>query len=411
MTQLKIIYREFDGFETALRKQADAFRRSHPDADFLRESTDTQTLYTRMFREGGLKRGEIDIFMCCSDWLAEAIQDQHVRCLEDDIAADPPPGWPSGWPSTVLRLQQDDEGRPWGLPYHNGPEVFMYRTDLFEDPREQLYFERAHGRPLAPPTTWSEFLDLARFFNRPDDDLYGCVVAGKPDGHNSVYDFCIHLWSRGGELLNDAGKPIFNSHAGRESLRFYLDLIHSHQVTQPKPWEYDSLGAGMYYASGKAAMQWNWAGFQTIADLPEFSAIPGKTRSVMLPGGDGPEGRRVSLLVYWVMTIARGCRNPDLAYQFLRHLATPEMDKITALCGGSGVRKSTWNDAEIREQFRYYEVIAEVHRNVRFLPRIPQYPQINDALNNMMASLVMGDGDIDLALRTATEQVTEIMAQ
>ena len=62
-------------------------------------------------------------------------------------------------------------------------------------------------------------------------------------------------------------------------MHYYLDLIHEHRVTQPEPWEYDSVAAGMYYASGKAAMQWNWAGFQTIADLPEFSQIPGKTRA------------------------------------------------------------------------------------------------------------------------------------
>ena len=98
----------------------------------------------------------------------------------------------------------------------------------------------------APPTTWSEFLDLARFFTRPDDDLSGCVVAGKPDGHNSVYDFCLHLWSRGGELLSDTGRPIFASRAGQAALHYYLDLIHEHRVTQPEPWKYDSVAAGMY---------------------------------------------------------------------------------------------------------------------------------------------------------------------
>jgi multiple sugar transport system substrate-binding protein len=409
MTHLNIMYRLFDGFEKALAIQGDAFRETHPDVTFGLDSADTQPLYTRMFTDGGLRDGSTDIFMCCTDWLAEAIEDEQIVCLADYVENDPPPDWPSGWAPTVLGLQQDDHGRPWGLPYHDGPEVFMYRTDLFDDPREQLQFERQHGRPLAPPTTWSEFLDLARFFTRPDNDLYGCVVAGKPDGHNSVYDFCLHLWSRGGELLSDTGRPIFASRAGQAALHYYLDLIHEHRFTQPEPWEYDSVAAGMYYASGKAAMQWNWAGFQTIADLPEFSQIPGKTRSVMLPGGDGPEGKRVSLLVYWVMTIARGCRNPDLAYQFLRHLTTPAMDKITAQCGGSGVRKSTWTDPEIRAQFRYYDVIEEVHRHVRFLPRIPHYPAINEALNDMMASLVRGHGNVDSALREASDRVEAIL--
>lgn len=406
---MHITYREFDGFKTALTKQFEAFQPVQRGASLDLESFDTQTLYARMFSDGALKSGTTDIFMCCSDWLAEAIQDDHILCLEDYLAAEPPDDWPHGWGAKVLGLQQDQAGRIYGIPYHNGPEVFMYRTDLFEDPREQLHFERTYRRPLAPPATWSEFLDLATFFTRPDDELYGCVVAGKPDGHNSVYDFCIHLWSRGGELLSDTGRPIFNSDAGREALTWYLDLIHTHLVTQPKPWEYDSVAAGMYYASGKAAMMWNWAGFQTIADLPEFSVIPGRTRSTMLPGGEGPTGKRVSLLVYWVMTIAAGCENPDEAWRFLRHLATPEMDLITAQSGGSGVRRSTWNDTGIREQFRYYEVIEEVHRYVRFLPRIPEYPQINEILNNMMASLVRGEGSVDDALELASDRVSALL--
>src|SRR4029450_8223951 len=107
-------------------------------------------------------------------------------------------------------------------------------------------------------------------------------------------------------------------------------------VTQPEPWEYDSIASGEFYASGRAAMMWNWVGFVGVADLPSMSKIPGRTRVTMLPSGEGPRGRSVSLIVYWVMTIAAGSRNPDQAWTFLRHLATPEMDAITAQEGGSG---------------------------------------------------------------------------
>ena len=58
----------------------------------------------------------------------------------------------------------------------------------------------------------------------------------------------------------------------------------------------------------------------------------------------------------------------------------------------------------------YYEVIEEVHRSVRFLPRIPQYPAMNEALNDMMASLVRGHGNVDSALREAGDRVEAILA-
>jgi len=408
---LTLIYRQFEGFENALTQQVAAYRQVRPDAEVSLTSLDVQPLYERMVAGGGAKRGDADLFMAVTDWLPELIRDGHIDCLDEYLANDPPPDWPNGWSDSVLALQRDAHGRVYGLPYHDGPEVFLYRTDLFGDPKDQERFRRAHGRELAPPRTWSEFLDLARFFSRPDDGLAGCVVAAKPDGHNNVYDFMIHLWGRGGRVFDERMRPAFAGPEGQAALRFCLDLIHTHRVTQPNPWEDDSVSSGAYYAGGRAAMMWNWAGFQTVADLPEFSAIPGRTRAAMLPGGDGPSGRRVSLLVYWVMTIPSGSRDKYAAWSFLKHLATPAMDRITALAGGSGVRVSTWNDPEIRRRFQYYEVIEDVHRQVEFLPRLPEYPAINEVLNRMMAGVTIDGTPIESALHDAAGATEAILAE
>ena len=409
-TSLNLIYRVFDGFERALTAQAEAYRVDHPGFELRLESLDVPPLYERMIAHRGCLSGEYDLFLAVTDWFPELMRDGLVLPLDERLEADPPPGWPNAWPASLRGLQQDAEGRVYGLPYHDGPEVFMYRTDLFEDPRERERFRREYGRELAPPKTWSEFLDLARFFTRPDEDLYGCVVAAKPDGHNDVYDFLIHLWSRGGVFLDAERRPAFASAEGEAALGFYTDLIHEQRVTQPEPWAYDSIAAGEFYASGRAAMMWNWCGFQTVADLPETSKIPGKTRSTLLPAGDGPEGRAVSLIVYWAMTIPAGCRNPDAAWAFMLHLATPAMDKVTALAGGSGARLSTWNDAEVRRRFGYYETIEEVHRQARTLPAIPEYPAINEAIDRMMGRVVTGGEPVPGALRDASEETEQILA-
>src|SRR5581483_7543596 len=156
-----------------------------------------------------------------------------------------------------------------------------------------------YGRELGVPQTWSQFLDLARFFTRPDEDLVGCIVAAKPDGHNNVYDFCIHMWTRGGRFFDERMRPAFNGAAGVAGLQFLCDLINTHRVTQPDPLEFESVASGNFYASGRAAMMWNWCGFQAVADTPDLSKIPGRTRSTMIPAGDGPGGRHASLSVYW----------------------------------------------------------------------------------------------------------------
>lgn len=408
--KLSLIYREFVGFERALNRQTRAFEFAHPDSQTHLEAYDVPALYEKMVTQKTVLTSDYDLFLSVTDWMPELMRDKAVVCLDEYLRDNPPVDWPQGWSDTVLRLQTDREGRVYGIPYHDGPEVFMYRKDLFNDPKQQELFYRQYGRKLDIPQTWAEFADLARFFTRPDEDLYGCVVAAKPDGHNNVYDFMIHLCSRGGMLLDENMRPAFSGAEGKSALQFYLRLLYELKVTQPDPLEYESVRAGEFYASGRAAMMWNWCGFQTIADMPDFSKIPGQTGSTMLPGGDGPRGKRVSFLVYWVMTIPTGSRNKDLAWQMMQHLATPAMDRITAEEGASATRLSTWNDLAIRRSFPYYEIIEDVHRYVESPPPIPEYPQINEVLNRMMEAATRKGAPVDQVLREAAQETEAILA-
>ena len=228
------------------------------------------------------------------------------------------------------------------------------------------------------------------------------------DGHNNVYDFLIHLWSRGGRLLDEQLRPAFDSDAGREALQFYVDLLTKEHVTPPRTLEYDSVQAGVAYAAGEGAMMLNWSGFMAVAQLPP-SVIIDKTRCTQIPRGDRPHGRHASLNVYWVLAICAGSAQPALAWQFMRETASPAMDKITSLAGGTGVRLSTWNDREVQAQFQYYEEIEAVHRGSDTLPAIPAYPAINAVLSHMTWDAVQGRRSVEQALHDAADECAEIL--
>jgi len=409
MPTLKIKYRTFDGFERAIAAQTAHFSALRPDVGFELSHGGPEEIYAEMVEQGGATDGRYDVMLTLTDWLPDLIRRKGLRSIDTYLASDPPEGWPGGWSDSVLGLQRDAQGAIYGLPYHDGPEIFHYRTDLFGNPAEQVRFERLLGYPLRPPETWSEFLDVARFFTRPDDGLYGTVVAGLNDGHNNVYDFLIHLWSRGGQLLDERLRPAFDSPAGHEALQFYVDLLTKHNVTPPRALEYDSVAAGVAYAAGEGAMMLNWSGFMAVAQLPP-STIIGKTRCTRIPRGEGPDGRHASLNVYWVMAICAGSRQPDLAWQFLRETAGPAMDKVTSLAGGTGVRLSTWNDPEVRAQFQYYEELETVHQGSDTMPGIPEYPAINEVLSRMTWDAVQGRTDVAAALREASAECATLLA-
>src|SRR3546814_15685401 len=112
------------------------------------------------------------------------------------------------------------------------PECLIYRKDLLA----------AAG--IAVPATWDDFHAAARALHAPDRDQYGTVLALFPDGHNSFYDFCIHIWSRGGEPFTADGRPAFTSPQAHQALDFLRMLAADIKAMAPGARDLDSVKSG-----------------------------------------------------------------------------------------------------------------------------------------------------------------------
>ncbi|XEC92636.1 extracellular solute-binding protein [Paenibacillus tarimensis] len=408
--KLKLISREFSGFERSFAAQAAHFTRLRPEWGIDCEFEEIHRLYNRMVKGREAEQGDYDLFLCVSDWLPEAIRGQLLVPLDEFLEQDPPEDWPDAWSPSMRQLQTGEDGKVYGIAYHDGPEMLLYRNDLFEDPLEQETFRQTYGYELKVPVTWDEFLDAARFFTRPERNLHGALIAAYPDGHNNVYDFLIHLWSRGGELVTKEWEPAFHGTAGEEALQYYVDLLHKHKVVPEESLKMDSVKSGDYFAQGGAAMMWNWCGFAAVAEMPG-SKVAGNVKTGLIPRGDGPVCKHMSLNIYWVLGIPFGSKNKEAAYQFIKEAASAEMDKLTSMSGGNGTRLSTWRDVEVRSVFSYYEHIEEVHRNVNSPLPIPEYPAINDVLSRMVDDAVNLRKTVRRALEEASAKVGSILKE
>ncbi len=96
---------------------------------------DLNPLYEAIFTEKGLHQGGWDVAHVNTDWLAGAKEDGALLDISPYIETDPPEGYPDGWPPALLRLQTFGK-QIYGLPFHDGPECFIYRKDLFNDAEE-----------------------------------------------------------------------------------------------------------------------------------------------------------------------------------------------------------------------------------------------------------------------------------
>ncbi len=381
----RIAVRKFGPFESAIAKQWQSFEdNAHTGLQLNPVSLDLESLHRQLFQDHGLANGSYDVAMVSTDWLAEANATQGLFDLAPYLASSPPEGYPSAYSESLQRLQRFDE-RVFGLPYHDGPECLIYRRDLFEDSAEQLHFEQQFGEPLMVPRTWEEFRRVARFFTRPGQGLYGTVFAGYPDGHNSVYDFCLQLWSRGGELFDQSGRIQIDTPESREGLEYYRSIFHDRHAIHPDSATFDSVKSGLAFAYGEVAMMVNWFGFAAMSETIDASRVKGKTAVAAIPSENG---RGISLNAYWIMGIPAGSLHLDIACRFLAHCARPEMDKLLTLEGAIGCRKTTWSDNEVNAVIPYYHHLEKLHENARDLPRLSNWSSIAKVIDRMMIDAI-----------------------
>ena len=404
--EIRYAARKFSSFENALSRQSEEFERLYPGHSVKIDFFEVEELYEAI---RDLNSG-YDVVMCSSDWMPEFINRGIVSALDPWFEQLPVPGWPEDYAPSLVKPQLGKGSNCYGVAYHDGPEMFYFRKDLFDNAAEKRLFLEHYGYPLAVPRTWEHFVDVARHFTRTEEGLYGTVIAAYPDGHNIVYDFILQLWSRGGQLFDEEMNPAFASQAGVAGLSFLVDLIHKHKVVPPNVFELDSIRAGeFYYGSGGAAMTWNWSHIASCAEIPEISTIVGRSDCTLIPSGDSSEGRHVSLISYYVNSITKTSSHPELAYRFLHVLASPAMDLVTTEEGAIGTRRSTWRSPEVLRSFPFYAMIDRIHDDVRSTPQMEEYPAINGVLNHWIHEALRGNVAAEAALQNAVRETRAIL--
>lgn len=402
----RIAVRKFGPFESAMQKFWDKYcALSGCKLKLEMVIMDLHELYESTITNKGLQNGTFDIAHINTDWVYEGYLKKAFEVLNPYINTHKPVGFPNGWSKSLLSLQRFG----WevvGLPFHDGPECFIYRKDLFENETEKANYIKQYGKALTVPKTWDEFHQVAQFFNRPADNLYGSVFACYPDGHNTVFDFCLQLWTRGGVLTDKAGNIRINSQAAVDGLNFYRKIVNDKTAVHPKSTEFESVAAGAAFANGEAAMMINWFGFAAMCEIAIHSMVKGKVEVSLLPTAAGKAS--ASLNVYWLYTIASGSKNKDLAYDFLSFATNVEQDKLLTLEGGIGCRISTWKDVEVNEIIPYYHKLEQLHEVANMLPQHKNWTTIAKVIDEMVLKAINTDEESTILIENAQNQINTL---
>jgi len=392
---LRVAVRRFGPFESGIVRQFEDFLRVSGQAARIEvEAFDLNPLHAALFERRELADGTWDLAFLSTDWIAEAQAAGLVSDLAPFMAARPIPDFPAAWSPSLVTMQRFAGGF-WGMPYHDGPQCLIYRTDLLT----------AAG--LEVPQTWDAFHAAARRLHDQKHGVYGTALALFPDGHNAFYDFCIHLWTRGGAPFDAQGRPQLTTPAAYAALEFLRTLARDAQAVAPDLHSIDSVKSGLLFCEGQIALMANWFGFAAFGETWSESKVAGRIGIAPLPAGPG--GRSVSLNVFWMLTMASGSRHKDLVWDFMHHCATPAMDRLTTTEGAIGVRKSTWSDPGVNRAVPYYHRLDELHAHARELPVHPRLSEVAHVIDAMMTAATTTDAPSDALLAQANDSIGRIV--
>ena len=285
------------------------------------------------------------------------------------------------------------EASLYSVPRNIDVRLLHFRTDLID----------------APPQTWDELLELARQHNSPPD-CYGFLFPGRESGLFGTFFELAEM--AGASLFPDDLVPDIENEGGR----WALDLMHTFYAEGLVPaelpeWHYDKVHE--CFRSGHAAMVGDWPGYYSLYRDPAFSAV--HDRLALSPYPVGPAGKSLAYGGGHTFALTRLGIGRPAALELLLYLTAPEQQLFEARQGCVPVRRSIMrqlqSEADPARRARLAMLEEVISDRILIPPKFARYPEVEEVLWRTVQRAIVGEMEIDAALKQMTEQITEIVAR
>ncbi|WP_299619783.1 ABC transporter substrate-binding protein [Pelagibius sp.] len=306
--------------------------------------------------------------------------------------------------------------------------TLSYRLDLFNDPKEQAAFKAKYGYDLAAPTTWDQYYDIAEFFTRPEDKLWGTAEAFRRGGQQFWF-FFTHAASYTNNP-NNPGSMFFDpetmdAQVNNEGwVKALEDYIRSVGYAPPGALNFTSGDIRTVFAGGQVAMNFDWGDTGTISSDKAQSQIAGSVGSALTPGStriwnhktnawdefDEPVHSPFMAYGGWQAAVPQSGNNIDASWHYVEWASNPDNSGQAAVTGGSGVNPyrfshftnlDRWLKTFSPEEAKMYLAAQRGSLeapNVALDMRLPGYFSYTEELEIELSKALVGDVEPKAAL-------------
>jgi multiple sugar transport system substrate-binding protein len=308
---------------------------------------------------------------------------------------------------------KDADGNVYGVPMEAFVKVYLYRSDLFNDPAIQEAFETQYGYPLAPATTHQQYQDIAAFFTAYGEEngleLWGSTVQGATGHSSSFYEFVesvlptfgVYNWGINQEnwkaTVENGGE--MNSDAAKAALAYWVGLL-ADAPPEATASTWDEVAAS--FAAGRAAQGWVYGeNAAWIAIDPERSKVVGNVGVALPPVAEGVMADAESGAGYigyydgGAFGLPVSSKNQLCTLLWMQYIGQESVQADWAIAGSRIVMESTYDDPKVQEVDTkvdgYYTLMREEGPLFRGAPPFPFHSALREVVQPFIWKALSGE--------------------
>ncbi|MEM9797661.1 MAG: extracellular solute-binding protein [Pseudomonadota bacterium] len=350
-----------------------------------------------------------DLLIGDSQWIGGGAENGHYVQLNDFFDAEGI-SMDDFADATVYAYSTWPKGSPnyYALPAMGDALGWFYRKDWFEMPDIQEAFQAEVGRPLEEPTTMTELMEIAKFFQEREIDgqiRYGASIFTERGSEGITMGATAALYSFGFEYETEPGsyqmEGAVNSPEAVAGLEFYKELYEC--CTPPgytDAYMEQSLDA---FKSGQVFMAMNWFAFfpglyadpNVGGDKIDFFVNPGQNVEASTLGGQG-----ISVVAY--------SDKQDAALEYIKWFAQDDIQARWWELGGYSAAKSVLEGDGFEASAPFAGDFLTAMNGVKDFWQEPAYAELLLAMQKRLHDYVVADqGTAQEALDALIEDWTE----
>ncbi len=371
------------------------------------------SFYDRAFAEFAAGGTSFDMIVGDSQWLGQGAEQGHYLEMTDFLVDEGIADTVTEATLTYYGEYPAGSGQYWAYPTEGDADGWAYRMDLFENPEEQTAFEAEYGYPLAVPETWTQLMDIAKFFTRPDEGIYGAAIYTQKDYDAITMGYENVMFSYGARWQNAETNDVMgivNSPEAIAALEYYREL---YECCSPP-----GLGNAFFqetndaFINGQAVMAMNYFAFFPALASPSINPNAETTGYFANPAG--PDGTRRAALGGQGLSIVSyiDADHQEAAKEFIRWFAQEKIQKEWALYGGYTCNTNVLASQEFLEVAPYNAAFAETMNIVMDYWNIPIFGQLLEITQRELSNyIVNGEGTAEEALNRMAEEHHAILVE